>query len=67
MPVQFEAAPGGCAIVPAINRPIGWTRSHRLPVIFTREMHRADPSDYGIDTSNEDALTRIRTRQQPAA
>lgn len=41
--------PGGRAIVPAINRLIGWARTHGCPVIFTHEMHRADKSDYGIE------------------
>ena len=40
---------GGRAIVPTINRLIAWARMHRLPVIFTHEMHRADLSDYGIE------------------
>lgn len=41
--------PGGRAIVPTINRLIGWARQHRLPVIFTHEMHRPDHSDFGIE------------------
>ncbi|MFT3730528.1 MAG: isochorismatase family cysteine hydrolase [Hyphomicrobium sp.] len=44
-----QETPGGRAIVPAINRLIGWARQHALPVIFTHEMHRADHSDYGIE------------------
>jgi nicotinamidase-related amidase len=44
-----QETPGGRAIVPAINRLIGWARNHALPVIFTHEMHRADLSDYGIE------------------
>lgn len=44
-----QETPGGRAIVPAINRLIAWARTHRLPVIFTHEMHRADLSDYGIE------------------
>lgn len=44
-----QETPGGRAIVPAINRLIAWARMHRLPVIFTHEMHRADLSDYGIE------------------
>lgn len=44
-----QETPGGRAIVPAINRLIGWARRHGMPVIFTHEMHRADHSDYGIE------------------
>ena len=44
-----QETPDGRAIVPAINRLIGWARQHGLPVIFTHEMHRADHSDYGIE------------------
>lgn len=41
--------PGALAIVPVINKLIAWSREHGLPIIFTREMHRADRSDYGIE------------------
>ncbi|MEI7969470.1 MAG: cysteine hydrolase [Betaproteobacteria bacterium] len=44
-----QETPGALAIVPAINRLIGWARDHGLPVIFTHEAHRADLSDYGIE------------------
>ncbi|WP_234023623.1 cysteine hydrolase family protein [Sorangium cellulosum] len=41
--------PGARAIIPVINRLIGWARRHELPVVFTQEMHRPDRSDYGIE------------------
>jgi nicotinamidase-related amidase len=44
-----QETPGGRALIPVINRLAGWARSHRLPVIFTQEMHRPDHSDYGIE------------------
>ena len=44
-----QETPGGRAIVPAINKLIGWARAHAVPVIFTQEMHRPDHSDYGIE------------------
>jgi nicotinamidase-related amidase len=44
-----QETPGGRAIVPAINRLTGWARRHRVPVLFTQEMHRSDRSDYGIE------------------
>ncbi|MCW5625633.1 MAG: cysteine hydrolase [Burkholderiales bacterium] len=44
-----QETPGGRALVPVINRLIGWARHHAAPVIFTHEMHRADHSDYGIE------------------
>lgn len=44
-----QETPGGRAIIPQINRLIGWARRHGLPVIFTQEMHRSDHSDYGIE------------------
>ncbi|MCU0868329.1 MAG: cysteine hydrolase [Burkholderiales bacterium] len=44
-----QQTPGGRALVPAVNRLIAWARTHRLPVIFTHEMHRPDLSDYGIE------------------
>jgi nicotinamidase-related amidase len=44
-----QETPGGRALVPTINRLSRWARAHRLPVIFTLEMHRPDRSDYGIE------------------
>lgn len=44
-----QETPGGRALIPTINRLTEWARAHRLPVIFTHEMHRADHSDYGIE------------------
>jgi nicotinamidase-related amidase len=44
-----QETPGGRAIVPVINRLTAWARRHAAPVLFTREMHRADRSDYGIE------------------
>jgi ureidoacrylate peracid hydrolase len=44
-----QETPGGRALIPTINRLAEWARAHRLPVIFTHEMHRADLSDYGIE------------------
>jgi nicotinamidase-related amidase len=41
--------PGALDIIPTINKLSSWARSHKLPVIFTHEMHRADESDYGIE------------------
>lgn len=44
-----QETPGGRDLVPVINRLIGWSRQHLIPVIFTHEMHRSDKSDYGIE------------------
>jgi nicotinamidase-related amidase len=44
-----QETPGGRALLPTINALSAWARRHRLPVIFTREMHREDRSDYGIE------------------
>jgi nicotinamidase-related amidase len=44
-----QETPGGRDLVPTINALLGWARTHRLPVILTQEMHRADHSDYGIE------------------
>jgi nicotinamidase-related amidase len=44
-----QETPGGRALIPTINLLSAWARAHRLPVIFTLEMHRADRSDYGIE------------------
>jgi nicotinamidase-related amidase len=41
--------PGALDIIPTINNLSSWARSHKLPVVFTHEMHRADESDYGIE------------------
>ncbi|HEX8235359.1 MAG TPA: isochorismatase family cysteine hydrolase [Abditibacteriaceae bacterium] len=41
--------PGALDIIPTINTLSLWARHHKLPVIFTHEMHRADKSDYGIE------------------
>jgi nicotinamidase-related amidase len=48
-PGAIQETPGGLAIVGAINRLIDWARGHRVPVIFSQEMHRDDHSDYGIE------------------
>jgi nicotinamidase-related amidase len=47
------AAPGGPAIVPAVNRLVALGRGRGLPVIFTQEMHRPDRSDFGIELEFE--------------
>ena len=44
-----QETPGARALVPVINRLIGWARREDLPVIFTHEAHRGDGSDYGIE------------------
>ncbi len=41
--------PGALALLPTINRLVSWARLAGCPIIFTREMHRADGSDYGIE------------------
>lgn len=41
--------PGALGIVPKINELAAWARGHKMPVIWTHEMHRADQSDYGIE------------------
>ncbi|MCC6557598.1 MAG: cysteine hydrolase [Polyangiaceae bacterium] len=41
--------PGARDLIPVVNSLTGWARGHRLPVIFTHEMHRPDRSDYGIE------------------
>jgi nicotinamidase-related amidase len=48
-PGAVQETPGGRALVPTINGLCAWARGHRVPVIFTQEMHRADRSDYGIE------------------
>ena len=45
----MQETPRGREIIPTINSLIAWARRHRVPVIFTQEMHRADGSDYGIE------------------
>jgi nicotinamidase-related amidase len=45
--------PGGLDIVPTINRLIAWARAHRLPVIFTHEMHRPGLIDMGIEVESD--------------
>jgi nicotinamidase-related amidase len=44
-----QETPRGRALIPTINALSAWARAHAVPVIFTREMHRADHSDYGIE------------------
>lgn len=41
--------PGGLEIVPTINTLVTWARANKVMIIWTREMHRADQSDYGIE------------------
>lgn len=43
------ATPNGMAIVPVIAAIADAVRRHGLPVVFTREQHRLDQSDYGIE------------------
>ena len=44
-----QETPGGRALIPTINELSAWARAHKVPVIFTQEMHRPDHSDYGIE------------------
>jgi len=44
-----QETPGGRALIPTINELSAWARAHKVPVIFTQEMHRSDHSDYGIE------------------
>jgi nicotinamidase-related amidase len=44
-----QETPGGRALIPIVNGLSTWARSHRVPVIFTLEAHRADHADYGIE------------------
>lgn len=43
------AAPRGMAIIPVIASLAGEARRRGFPVVYTREQHRADRSDYGIE------------------
>ncbi|MEG3439184.1 isochorismatase family cysteine hydrolase [Pannus brasiliensis CCIBt3594] len=45
--------PGGRELVEKINRLIAWARLQEIPIIFTREMHRSDKSDFGIELEYE--------------
>jgi biuret amidohydrolase len=40
-----QETPGGRRLIPIINQLSRWARRHALPVIFTREMHRATDRD----------------------
>jgi biuret amidohydrolase len=44
-----QETPGGRALISTVNGLSSWARGHRVPVIFTLEMHRSDQSDYGIE------------------
>lgn len=41
--------PGGLEIIPSIQQLLNISRTKNIPIIYTRETHRADKSDFGLE------------------
>jgi len=49
-PIKCEGARG---IIPEIKRLLEYARKRGIPIIYTKEVHRADGSDFGIELEKE--------------